>query len=64
MVKPGNVLLTNCGVSTADHIYLVKTDPHRKPDDTPTMWLREQHPRWSVKFLDGGGSVYRISNRN
>jgi hypothetical protein len=31
-VKPGNVLLTNCGVSTADRIYPVKSDPHRKPD--------------------------------
>ena len=32
LVKPGNVLLTNCRMSTADRIYLVKTDPHRKPD--------------------------------
>ena len=32
--KPGNVLLTNCGMSTADRIYPLKTDPHRKPDVT------------------------------
>ena len=32
-VKSGNVLLTNCGVSTADRIYLVKPDPGLFPDD-------------------------------
>ena len=32
LVKLGNVLLTNCGVSTADRIYLVKPDPGRFPD--------------------------------
>ena len=32
LVKPGNALLTNCGVSTVDRIYPVKPDPHRKPD--------------------------------
>jgi hypothetical protein len=32
LVKFGNALLTNCGVSTADRIYPVKPDPHRKPD--------------------------------
>ena len=29
LVKPGNVLLTNCGVSTADCIY---PTPHQKPE--------------------------------
>jgi hypothetical protein len=33
LVKPGNVLLTNCGVSTADRIYPVKSDPRRTPDE-------------------------------
>src|SRR5271168_5350887 len=28
----GNVLLTNCGVSTSDRIYPVKPEPHQKPD--------------------------------
>ena len=36
LVKPGNALLTNCGVSTVDRIYPVKPDPHRKPDVVPS----------------------------
>ena len=32
LVKPGKVLLTNCGISTAYHIYQVKSDPGRFPD--------------------------------
>jgi hypothetical protein len=35
LVKSGNVLLTNCGVSIADRIYPVIPEPHRKPDVGP-----------------------------
>jgi len=38
LVKSGNALLTNCGVSTADRIYPVKSDPHRKPDAHSQYW--------------------------
>ena len=41
LVRPGNVLLTNCGVSTADRFYLVKSDPRRKPDvRTPESMIK------------------------
>ena len=37
LVKPGNVLLTNCGVSTADRIYPVIPDPRRFPDGSTAL---------------------------
>ena len=54
LVKPGNVLLTNCGMSTADRIYPVKTDPHRKPDDRPWPALVTQ--QYVVETVTGESS--------
>ena len=44
LVKPGKVLLTNCGVSIAYRIYLVMPDPGRFPD---------VEGGWQLQFSDG-----------